>query len=87
MDKPRANIDSQDPPQLRLGGSPTFPLIIFFVPSHGASTQMSFVPELSSGNFEIPKIPKILKIGPFATLEAHTFVSRPLIEVSPKAKL
>jgi hypothetical protein len=51
MDESRANTDSQDSPQHEFGGSTTFPLIIFFMPDHGASTQMSFcfmTPELES---------------------------------------
>jgi hypothetical protein len=30
---------------LNLQESTTFPLIVFFVPNHGANTQMSFCPE------------------------------------------
>jgi hypothetical protein len=59
----------------------TFPLIVFSVPGHDASTQMSFCSELPSGS------PEILKIKTSATLEAHNFVCRPLIEVSSKANL
>jgi hypothetical protein len=57
-----------------LGEATTFPLIVYFVPGHGTSTQMSFC-------LEIPKI-RIL-----AFLDAHNFVCRPLIEVRSKAKL
>jgi hypothetical protein len=59
------------------GEATTFPLIVFFVTSHRANTQMSFC----------PKNPKILKIGIPATLEAHNFVCRPLIEKRFKENL
>ncbi len=43
----------------------TFPLIVYFVPSHGANIQMSFCPKV-----ETP-----------ATLKGHNFVCRPLIDM------
>jgi hypothetical protein len=52
-DKPRAYTDPQDSPRLGLGGNTTFPLIVFYVPSHGAYTQMSFclkIPNLGVWN-------------------------------------
>jgi hypothetical protein len=61
-----------------LGEATTFPLIVYFVPGHKTSTQMSFCP--GTPKWEIPKI----KIH--VTLEAHNFVCRPLIEMKPKAK-
>jgi len=54
-----------------LGEATTFPLIVLYVPSHGAYTQMSFCPE----------------IGTLATLGAHNFLCKPLIEMKSKAKL
>jgi hypothetical protein len=73
-DKPQAYTYSQDSPGLNLGEATTFPLIVFFVPSHRACIQMSFCP----GSPEI---------GTLATLEAHNFLFRPSIEVMSKAKL
>jgi ribosome assembly protein YihI (activator of Der GTPase) len=57
-----------------LGEVTTFPLIVYSVLSHKANTQMSFCPE-------IPKFETL------ATLEAHTFVYRPPIEVKCELKL
>jgi hypothetical protein len=63
----------------------TFPFIVFFMLSHGASTQMSFchrIPtDLHKPNPESPKLelPQILG--------AHNFSYEPLIEVRFKAKL
>ncbi len=45
-DEPRANTNSQNSPRPNLKEATTFPLIIFFVFGHGASTQMSFCPEI-----------------------------------------
>jgi len=56
-----------------LGEATTFPLIIYFVPGHGTSTQMSFC--------QIPKV------GTPTTLETHNFVHKFLIEVRSKTKL
>ncbi len=42
MDEPRADTNSQDSPRLGLGEATTFPLIVYYVPGHRASTQMSF---------------------------------------------
>jgi hypothetical protein len=36
---------------LEMGEATTFPLIIFFVPIHGASTQMSFYPRIPKLGF------------------------------------
>jgi len=52
----------------------TFPLVVYFMPGHGANAQMSFCP-------------KIPKIGIPVTLEAHNFVFKPLIKVRFKEKL
>ncbi len=76
-DEPWANTYSQDSPWPGLGGSHHIPPYSYFVPGHGASTQMSFC--LGS--------PKIPKIRTFATLEAHNFAWRPPIEVRSKTKL
>jgi len=57
-----------------------FPLIIFFVLSHGANIQMSLSWDSQVG------VPKFPKIGIPMTLETHNFVCKPPIEVSSKAK-
>jgi hypothetical protein len=54
-----------------LGEATTFPFILFYVFDHKASTQMSFC-------LRSPEIPKIETP---ATLEAHNFMCKPLIEV------
>jgi len=64
-----------------LGETTTFPFIIFYVPSHGANTQMSFCLETPKWDSEIPKIETPV------TLEAHNFVCKPPIEVRSQAKL
>jgi hypothetical protein len=51
-----------------LGEAITFSLTIFFMTGHGGYTQMSFCLE-------------ILEIGTPATLKAHNFLCRPLIEM------
>jgi hypothetical protein len=55
------------------------PLIVLFVPGHGAYNQMSFCPKTLAS--EIPEIgtltPKILEIGSPTTLEAHNFLCKP----------
>jgi hypothetical protein len=66
---------------LNLGEATTFPLILFSMPSHGASTQMSFAPKLPSWS------PKIPKIGTSTTLGAHNFFCKPLIEMTFEVKL
>jgi hypothetical protein len=58
-----------------------FPLIIYYVPSHGTSTQCHFVLGLPNGSPEIPKIRTL------ATLGAHNFACRPPIEMRYEAKL
>ncbi len=55
----------------------TFRLIIYSMPNHGNKTHVS---ELPSGSPEIPKVEI------FATLGAHNFVCRPLIEMRSKEK-
>jgi len=42
MDESRANTDSYDLPWPKFGEATTFPFIIYSVPSHKTSTQMSF---------------------------------------------
>jgi len=52
-DEPHANMDEQDSPWPELGGSTTFPLLIFSMLGHEACTQMSFclgTPKLGSQN-------------------------------------
>ncbi len=66
---------------LDLGEATTFPLIILSMFGHGTNTQMSFCQGLLSESLEI------FKIGILATLEAHTFACRSLIEVRSKEKL
>jgi hypothetical protein len=58
-----------------LGEATTFTLIVYFVPLYKAHSQMAF------GSPEIPKVRTL------ATLEAHNFVCKPLIEMILKAKL
>ncbi len=64
-----------------LGEAITFPLILYFVPDHKISTQMSFYPGTPKWSFEI------LTIRTLATLGAHNFVCKPPIEMRSKAKL
>jgi hypothetical protein len=45
MDKPQTNTNSQDSARPKVGEATTFPLIIYYVPSHKTNTQMSFCPE------------------------------------------
>jgi hypothetical protein len=66
---------------LDLEEATTFPLIIYSMPNNGTSTQCHFVSRLPSGNLEIPKIRAL------ATLEAHNFVCRLLIEVRSEEKV
>jgi hypothetical protein len=75
-DEPRANTDSHDSPRPGLGEATTFPLIVYFVFGHEASTQMSFCWSL-----EIPKIRTSVILG------AHNFVCKLSIEVRFEAKL
>ncbi len=57
----------------------TFPLIVYYVPSHGTNTKMSFCPR--NGSSEIPIV------GTLATLGAYNFLCRPPIEMRSKPKL
>jgi len=66
---------------LNLGEATTFPLIVYFVPGHKTNTQMSFCPGILKWDLEISII------GFLATLGAHNFACRPLIEMRSKAKL
>jgi hypothetical protein len=59
----------------------TFPLIVFFVPSHRLAPKCHFVPGLPSWN------PEILEIETLTTLEAHNFFYIPSIEMKVKEKL
>ncbi len=65
-----------------LGEATTFPFIIYFVPDHETSTQMSFCPQT-------PKFgsPEISKVESPATLRAHNFVCKPPIEMRSKERL
>jgi hypothetical protein len=51
-----STLNSQYSPRPRLGGSHHFPLIVYFVHGHGASTQMSFCPGTPNGSLKIPKL-------------------------------
>jgi len=62
---------------MNLGETTTSPFIGFFMLGHRASTKMPFC----------PRTPEISEIGTLATLGAHTFLCRLLIEVRSKAKL
>jgi hypothetical protein len=55
---------------LDLQETTTFPLIVYYVSSHGSNTQMSFCPKTEIPTFGTP-----------TTLGAHNFVCRPLIEM------
>jgi len=59
---------------LDLGEAITFPLIVYFVPGYGTSTQMSFC-------FETPTTIKTSVI-----LGTHNFVCKPLIHMRSKVK-
>jgi len=74
-------MGSQDSPWLELGEATTFPFIVFLCMAMGPAPKCHFVPGLPSWN------PKIPEIGTFATLEAHNFLYRPLIEMRFKKKL
>jgi hypothetical protein len=62
-----------------LGETITFPIIVYYVFGHEANTQMSCCP-----GTPISKIPKIETP---ATLEAHNFMCKPMIEMTSQAKL
>ncbi len=64
-----------------LGEANTFPLIVFSLLGHEASTQMSFCLGIPKWDLQIPKI------GTPVTLESHNFVCKSLIEVNSKAML
>jgi hypothetical protein len=57
-----------------LGEATTFPLIVYYVLSHKANTQIAFC----------PKIPEVVTL---VTLGAHNFVCRPAIKTRSKAIL
>jgi hypothetical protein len=61
----------------KLEGSHHLPLILFYVSSHEANTQMSFCLESL----------EISKIGTSMTLEAHNFACKPPIGVMSTEKL
>ncbi len=64
-----------------LGETTTFPLIIYYVPLHEATSKWHFVPGLQSGS------PKIAKVGTPATLGAYNFTCRPWIEMRSQKKI
>ncbi len=57
-----------------VGETTTFPLIGYYMLSHGTNTQMSFCPETP-------------KVGTLVILGAYNFMCKPLIEMRSKAKL
>ncbi len=64
-----------------LGKPPPSPLQYILCLATGPAPKCRFVPGLPSESLEI------LKVGTLATLEAHNFVCRPLIEMKFKSKL
>ncbi len=64
-----------------LGEATTFPLIVYFVLLHEATSKWLFILGLPSGS------PEIAKIGILATLGPHNFVCKPLIEMRSEIKL
>jgi len=64
-----------------LGEATTFPLIVYFVPLHEATSKWLFVSRLPSGSLEIAKI------GILATLGPHNFVCKPPIGMRSEIKL
>ncbi len=64
-----------------LGKPPPSPLQYILCLATGPAPKCCFVPGLPSES------PEILKVGTLATLEAHNFVCRPLIEMKFKSKL
>jgi len=64
-----------------LGEATTFPFTVYSVLGHRTNTQMSFCPKTPNGSLEI------FKVETSATLGAHNFVCRSLIEKRSKAKL
>ncbi len=82
QDETRANSDSQNSPQPRLGGKPSpSPLQYTLCLATGPASKCHFVPVLPNGS------PKIPITSTSATLGAHNFACKPLIEVRSKAKL
>jgi len=76
------NMDTQDSPWPRLGGSHHLPpYSILYTSPHGPHPKWLFVPGLPSGS------PEITQIGTPAILEPHNFASKPRIEMQSKAKL
>jgi hypothetical protein len=68
--KPWAYTNSQESSRPKLEGNHhlPFPLIIFFIINHGATSKCHFVPRLPSESLEIPKIVA------FDILEGHNFL-------------
>jgi hypothetical protein len=81
MDKPQANMDSQDSPRPRLRGSHHLPpYSILYVWPQGQHPNVILFRDSQVGSFEIPKIKTL------ATLEAHKFLCRPPIKMRYVAK-
>ncbi len=82
QDKPRVDSNSQDSPRPKLGGSHHLPLYIILCASpRGPHPNGIFVPGLSFGSLEIPKVVTPTTLGP------NNFVCKPLIEMRSKTKL
>jgi hypothetical protein len=64
-----------------LGETTTFPLLVFFVPSHKVYTNVILSRDSEVGS------PEVFKIGTLATLEAHNVLWKHSIEVRSEAKL
>jgi len=77
QDEPQAIQTHKTHHALELGETTTFPFIVYFLPLHEAHIQMAFC----------PRSPEIPTIRILATLGAHNFACRPLIEMRFKAKL
>ncbi len=65
-----------------LGEATTFPLVVYFVPSHGTSIQMSFLSQDSQ-----VRVLKVPKLGLSRLWKTHNFVCKPPIKVRFEAKL
>jgi hypothetical protein len=66
---------------LDLKEATTFPLIVYYVPSHGTNTQISFCPETPKWESQNSQSWDSRNFG------GHNFACKPLIEMRSKAKL
>jgi hypothetical protein len=82
MDEPHANLNSQDEPWPRLGGSHHLPPYNIFCA--WPQNQHPNVILLQDSQVEVPKFSKV---GTPTTLRAHNFVCNLSIEMRSKAKL